>query len=137
VAAATNQQEINMPEVTQAAQPATNVPFARDKAMNEQILASFRPFADREGVSALQTEVLADPSITVEQANAKLLAKLGESSEPVAKSVPHIEVVADERSKFHAAMTQSILARAGVEKHDTANPFRGHKLASPTTRPQP
>jgi len=112
-----------------AAQPAT-APFARTKEMNAEVLAIFKPFAARQGVGELQTEILADPAITVETAQAKLLAKLGENIEPAAKGFPNIETVRDETETFRAAAANSILARAGVGevKADAANPYRGYKL---------
>ena len=98
--------------------------------MNDQVLAFFKPFAARQGVAELQTEILADPSITIEAANAKLLAKLGEGAEPAAKGFPTITTTEDERDKFKAAAVNAIMARANIGdvKADAANPYRGYKL---------
>lgn len=124
-----------MPEpVTPAAQPA--VPFARTKEMNAQVLAMFQPFADRPGVQALQTEMLADTSLTLEQVSAKLLAKLGEGAEPAnpAGSAPAVATVHDETDKKREAAVNALLVRAGVQVDPAvrasmgANPFRSHKL---------
>jgi ATP-dependent protease ClpP protease subunit len=126
--------EQTMPE---AVTPATAaVPFARTKEMNAEVLAMFKPFASREGVAALQTEVLADPALTVADIQAKLLAEIGKDAAPAnaAGSAPRVETLEDETDKARAAAVESILVRAGVEKNrdviraQSANPFRGAKL---------
>lgn len=133
-AAAATHQEKTMPEVTPAAPAA---PFARTKDMNAEILASFKPFASREGVADLQTAILADPTITVEAASSKLLTHLAKDTGPAVPAGAHpvIETVEDETDKVRAAVVQSVLARAGVRdgkgeviRADASNPFRGHKL---------
>lgn len=134
-AAAAIHQEKTMPEVTPAAPAAT--PFARTKEMNAEILAFFKPFATREGVAALQTDILADPAITVEAANAKLLTHLAKDTAPAVPAGAHpvIVTVEDETDKRRAATTQALLARAAVRDRggefirvDASNPFRGAKL---------
>jgi len=117
-----------------AAQPAT--PFARTKADNDQVLAMFKPFADRPGVAALQTSVLADPSLTIESIQASLLAEMGKGAAPAnpAGSHPNVQTVEDEADKIRAAGTHALMVRAGVTKDAavlagmSANPFRGHTL---------
>jgi len=127
--------EASMPEpVKPAVQPAA--PFARTKADNDQVLAMFKPFASHAGVQALQTAVLADPELTIEQIQAKLLAEVGKGTEPAtpAGAFPKVETVADEGDKRKAAMTDALLVRAGVavdasvRASMSSNPFRGHKL---------
>jgi ATP-dependent protease ClpP protease subunit len=135
-AAAVQPQEKTMPDpvVTPAAQPAAAAPaaapFARTKEMYAEVLAIFKPFAAKAGVLDLQTEILADPSITVDAAQAKLLNKLGQDVEPVAKGGPVIVTTQDERDTFRALTANAILARAGAAdvKADAANPYRGHTL---------
>ena len=135
-AAAGKSQERSMPEINPAA-PVAATPFARSKEMNQEVLAVFKPFSGREGVQALQTEILADPSITVEAAGARLLSHLGKQNEPANPSGAHprLETVEDEADKRRGAVVQSLLARAGLRdgkgeviRVDASNPFRGHKL---------
>lgn len=137
--AAQPSQEQTMPEEKPVAAPTaqpTPQPFARSKDMNTEVLALFKPFLGREGVQALQTDILADPGITVEQAQAKLLTKLGEKVEPANPqgAFPRIETLEDETDKLRAAASTALLVRAGVEKDRAviaamaSNPFRGHKL---------
>ncbi len=137
--AAATPKELTMPEaVTPAATPATpTAAFARSKEMNTEVLDMFKPFLAHDGIAALQTEVLADPSLTVEQIQARMLKKLGEGASPAmpAAAVPRIEILEDETDKRRAAMSTALLARAGVRdaqgaviRVDASNPFRGHKL---------
>ena len=133
-AAITPEKEKTMNENTPAAAAAPA--FARTKEMNAEVLAMFKPFASREGVAALQTDVLADPALTVADIQAKLLAEIGKDAAPAnaAGSAPRIETLEDETDKARAAAVESILVRAGVEKNrdviraQSANPFRGAKL---------
>lgn len=132
-------QEANMPSNIQApaAAPAAApvVPFARTADMNKEVLALFSPFIARDGIQALQTEVLADPALKVEDIQARLLAKLGENAEPAnpVGAHPRAEVVEDELDKRKVAASAAILARAGMADDKTraalnGNPFRGAKL---------
>ena len=133
LAAASNHQETIMPEVNSAATPSAS----RTKEQNAEILASFKPFASREGVADLQTAILADPAITVEAASSRLLTHLAKDTSPAtpAGAFPVIETVADEADKVRGACVQSLLARAGIRdaegkviRADAGNPFRGRKL---------
>ena len=120
--------------VNAAAKPAA--PFARTKADNDQVLAMFKPFAANPGVLALQTEVLSDPALTIEDIQARLLTEVGKGAEPVnpQNAHPRVETLADESDKRRDAIVSALLVRAGVEQDAkvrasmSANPFRGHKL---------
>jgi len=96
-------QEANMPSNTPApvAAPveAAVVPFARTADMNKDVLALFSPFLARDGIQALQTEVLADPALKLEDIQARLLAKLGSDAAPAnpAGAHPRAEVIEDEQ----------------------------------------
>lgn len=139
-AAAANPKEQTMPESNKPAapaQPSADKTFARDKAMNAEILAAFKPFGAREGVTALQTEILADPSITVAQASARLLAHLGQDAAPATPqgAHPRVETVEDETDKRRDAVVQALLARAGIRdakgepiRAAADNPYRGARL---------
>jgi len=137
-AAAGSTQEKVMPEVTPAATPtAPQQPFARSKEMNDQILAMFKPFASYDGVSAMQTAILADPAITVEQAQSRVLAHLGKDASPLNPhgAHPRVETLEDETDKRRGAVVNALLARAGLRdasgaaiRVDASNPFRGAKL---------
>ena len=134
-AAAVNPKEHQMPDpVNPAAQPAAA--FARTKADNDQVLAMFKPFLTRDGVQALQTDVLADPALTVEQIQAKLLTEVGKNASPAnpQNAGPRIETVADEGDKRREAIVSALMVRAGTETDAkvrasmSANPYRGAKL---------
>ncbi len=124
-----------MPDpVNPAANPAA--PFARTKADNDQVLAMFKPFLSRDGVQALQTEVLADPALTVEQIQARLLTEVGKNASPAnpQNAGPRVETVEDEGDKRREAIVSALMVRAGTETDAKvrasmgANPFRGAKL---------
>lgn len=101
----------------------------RLKARNESITAAFKPFMQRDGIAELYQSCLADTVLTSEQAGAKLLAKIGEGSEPIAATVSgRITAGEDVRDKRIHAMSASVLARMGAEKADGANPYRGLRL---------
>lgn len=108
-----------------AAAPAdpTNAVMAALRQRNDGVRAAFEPHLARPGVQAMLTDVLADPSLTIDQARAKLLDHIGASAAPV-----RVELVADESDKFRAAGENAILARAGMAKADGQNPMRGMNL---------
>ena len=134
--AAAKPKESEMTQANPAASPAAT-PFARDKAMNEQIIAMVAPFIQRDGVAALEKEILADTSITVEAAQARILAHLGKDASPANPqgAFARVETVEDETDKRRAATVNALLARAGLRdakgevfRVDASNPYRGQKL---------
>ncbi len=135
-AAAVTTKEASMPAPVPAAGQPAATPFARTKDDNAQVIAMFKPFASRPEIAALQTEVLADPSLTMEQIQARLLAEMGKGAEPAnpQNAFPKIETVSDEGDKRKDAVVASILARAGVVQDAAAraalasNPYRGDRL---------
>jgi len=133
-----------MPEITAAAptasisSTATVVPaaFARTKDDNTLVRAMFKPFSAIAGVSDLQTEVLSDPALTMDQIQSKLLNQVGKDITPAnpVGSHPSVVTVADEVDKQRGAAVQALLVRSGVETDAkvkasiTSNPYRGDKL---------
>lgn len=106
----------------------------RTTEQNKEVMAIFKPFLDRSGISDLEKSVLADLSITVEAASTKLLTSLGASAEsatPVGTAA-HIQVGASGAELFRADAVNALLVRAGMDKEAAknikANPLRGHKL---------
>lgn len=105
--------------------------LAEDGQRRADIKAKFSKFADRDGVQALQTVCESDVNISAQTAADKLLAHLGSQASPIAGGVV---IVQDEADKRIEAMTQSIMARAGVSDAkgrviaSSANPYRGAKL---------
>lgn len=135
-AAAVTTKEASMPATVPAAGQPAATPFARTKDDNAQVIAMFKPFAARPEIAALQTEVLADPSLTIETIQARLLTEMGKGTEPANPqgAFPNVETVSDEADKIKAAATDALLVRAGVVQDAkvrasmASNPFRGHKL---------
>jgi ATP-dependent protease ClpP protease subunit len=126
----TPKESTTMPATTPtAAADAEQIRAAALKADQERrtaISGAFAGFAKVEGVVALQTTCVDDHNCTVEQANAKLLAHLGSGATPIAAA--HIVTLEDERDKFRAGVTASVLARASLEKDDRANNYRSYSM---------
>jgi ATP-dependent protease ClpP protease subunit len=120
---------------TPAAPDATAI-LAADKQRRNDISAKFAPFAQREGVAAMQKLCEDDTACTPQAAADRLLAHMGAQCSPVAG---HIRTVEDEADKTRDAITQALLARAGVSARaengqvqriqaDSRNPYRGRTL---------
>lgn len=98
------------------------------RTRNGEIKAVLEPYMTREGVSALYTEALADPSATVDSVRAKLLPILGAASTPAGAGM-HVEVGASENEKMRGAAEQMLLARHNIitgqaaEQARQGNPF--------------
>ncbi len=89
--------------------------FAALATRNTSIRAVFAPFADISGVRELETTCLADPRMTVEQAQARLLARMGNGAAPLNDSTtPRVEAGRDESDARRAQIVNGLLARAGV-----------------------
>lgn len=96
------------------------------RTRNADILAAVQPHLAREGVQAILTAALSDPSMTVDTVRQQVLDKIGASTHPIAGNT--FETTADESDKFRAAGENAILARAGYAKADGQNPMRGLSL---------
>ena len=92
-----------------------------------KITALFADFTEELGdqYQATLDGCLNDSGVDEAQANVRILQAL--KNKP-AESVQSFEVVEDSRDKFVAGATASILARAGVEKDNSQNEFRGMRL---------
>ncbi|MFZ3289265.1 MAG: Clp protease ClpP, partial [Telluria sp.] len=114
-------------EATQAAATAAaNAALEADKARRASITVAFAKFASMPGVAAVQAACADDYACTVEQANTKLLAHLGQGSAPVAGS--YIVTLEDSRDKFRAGIQASVMARASLAKDDGANNYRSYSM---------
>lgn len=100
--------------------------LAADKSRRDGIRASFARFKGQPGVDELQRTCEDDHAMTVEAAGSRLLAHLANGATSVAGA--HVITVEDESDKHRKAATHALLARAGIEKADGANPFRGYTL---------
>ncbi|MBL4709749.1 MAG: Clp protease ClpP [Flavobacteriales bacterium] len=91
------------------------------------IRAVFKPFMQKEGVQVLVDECIDDAEISVADAKDKVLAFIGKDTTSLAANA-HIEMVEDEIDKFKKGASASINVRAGLEKDDGKNDFRGYTL---------
>lgn len=138
-AAAAPSPEPFMPQINpQAATPNPALPaapaapdaaaiLAADKQRRDGIRASFARFAAQTGVADLQRACEDDHAVTVEAAGTRLLAHLATGVTPVAGH--HVNTVEDETDKQRAAASQAVMARAGLDKPEGANPYRGYTLS--------
>lgn len=152
-AAAAQHQEHHMPQANQPAAPAnttagatttTSAPSAADleaarregaqaeSARRAAISAACQPHLQHPGLADVQAACLADPAITVDQANTRILAALASGATP---SGNRVTTVQDERDTRVAAAVQVIMARAMVKAADgkpvsidRGNPFAGMSL---------
>jgi ATP-dependent protease ClpP protease subunit len=109
----------------QIAAEASAKALAAEKDRTSGIRLAFGRFSDEH--RTLLDECLADQSCTVDVARSKLLAKLGEQHQPLGPS-SHIVLGADARDRFRNGASKAILARAGMEKDEGGNEFRGMSL---------
>ncbi len=91
----------------------------RNTAMRD-VFAQFRDIA---GVPELEADCLANAALTIEQAQARLLARVGTGASPLGDAA-RVEVVADESDKRIARTVQGVLARAGVLTGQAADEAR-------------
>lgn len=92
-------------------------PIAALVVRNETIRGVFAAFADVPGVRDLESACLADPRITVEQAQARLLQRLPNGATPLAAGgggSGNFRVTRDENDTRRDRMVAGILARAGI-----------------------
>lgn len=139
-ATAFNQKESTMPGEnhtpaahSQAAAAATQTPeqiraaaLADETARRQTIRDTFAKFKHVDGIAALETACVDDHACSIDQANQKILAHIAKGSAPVAGT--RVVTVEDTRDKFRAGISNAVLARAGLAKHDSANQFRGYSL---------
>jgi len=137
VAAATTTKETHMPQATPVAAETPNATVRTEDQIRAEAVAqeserrnsigqAFAKFTTTPGVAELMAACQNDIACTVQIANDRLLAKLGENASPVAGT--HIVTIADERDKARAGITQAVLARAGLAKAEGNNQFRGYTL---------
>lgn len=128
------------PAAPAPAAPAAPAPAADDAvlaalaARNTAISGVFAQFRDVAGVRDLEVTCLADPRMSVEAAQGRLLARLGTGGAPLADhSTPHVEAGDDERDRYRAAGVTAILARAGrLTAAERDSGLRGNPLANAT-----
>ncbi len=101
--------------------------LAQDVQRRNSIAQAFSKFTATPGVNELLATCQNDVNCTLQMANDKLLAKLGENAEPVAGG--YAVVIQDQKDKVSAGITQALMARAGFIKPETNNAFRGYTLS--------
>lgn len=137
VAAATITKETHMPQAATVAAATPNATektedqiraeaVAQESERRNSIGQAFAKFTTTPGVAELMAACQNDVSCSVQVANDRLLAKLGEGAASVAGT--HVVTIEDERDKARAGITQAVLSRAGLAKAESNNQFRGYTL---------
>ncbi len=120
------------PAVAADAMAAAHAAIAQRNTTLRGIFAGFR---ELQGVAQLESEILADPGISVEQAQARLLARVGQG-QPVQGNSGRVEGGVDERDRARAAATNLLLARhnlltgAEADAARQGNPFGSMNLTA-------
>ncbi|WFC43246.1 ClpP-like prohead protease/major capsid protein fusion protein [Pseudoxanthomonas sp. SE1] len=115
------------PVPTPAPIVATDDPIAQLAARNESIRGVFAAFHDVPGVRELESTCLADPRMTVEQAQARLLQRLPNGATPLAAAPARSgesRVIGDENETRRQRVADGILARAGILTGEAATAAR-------------
>lgn len=100
---------------------------------NEQIRGVFANFRGVTGVAALENECLADPRMTLEAAQARLLSHVAAGGQPLGGN-PSVQAGRDERDAERERIVSALLVRSGVLTGDAAvqarqdNPFARQSL---------
>lgn len=114
-------------DVAQIEAAARKAERARMAERAGEIRAMFKPFMSRDGMSDFMSQMIEDAELDQAQVSAKLLAKLGEGSEPVGRD-PHIQSGETHQEKFAKGAVLSIRARAGLGDFDPSNEWNGRSL---------
>lgn len=127
---------IEMPEEKSAAPAAVDAEairaeFAAEQAKRaEGIRGAFALYGEK--YAGLEAAILADPTVTVESAQRRLLdAVAKESAAPVPTNDVRVEAGDDKADKFRAGFLQATMSRAGMEKNAdlSGSEFRGMSFA--------
>ena len=144
-AAAITHQEHNMPGTNPPAAPVPNAAdiqaiqakavseaLAADQVRRDAIAAAAAKYTAHAGMPELVLAMQKDPSVSVEAAGLKILAKMAEGAGPIAGG-HSISTVEDEADKRKGAVVAALMVRAGVASADvkakiSGNPYRGDSL---------
>lgn len=109
------------------------------KTRNDAITVALKPMLNVKAIAELQTQALTDPTMTIDQVNAKALAIMAAHATPNGNDPGRIEAGADQREKTRAAAVNFLLVRAGgdavkgmkpeeIAAGRQGNPFNGMTL---------
>ncbi len=105
---------------------AANAALVADVARRTEIKATFAKFGTITGIGEVQAACENDIFCSVDMANAKLLVHIAKDAKPVAGS--QIVMLDDARTQFRTGTLNAIMARAGLQKDDRANQYRGYSM---------
>jgi len=122
IAEATAKKERDEAIAKKAADEALEVEGIRQKA----IRAAFAPHGDT--YRAQLDKCLEDRTVGIDDARAELLDAIGKNAGTATGAEMRIELLADQRDKFRAGISEAIEIRSGAKQDDGKNEFRGHTL---------
>lgn len=97
---------------------------AQARAEEKARVSAVTALCNKHGMSAAFTRDLIESDATVEAATAQILEALADPG----RTTPTAELTADAHDKMRAAAADWLVARAGLAKHDPANPFKGQTI---------
>lgn len=105
------------------AKKAADEALANEKTRTDGIRAAF---TNHDGHRDLMDECIVNQAMTIDGAKGALLVAIGKKSKATPTGEEHrIEMLADERTKFRAGMSEVIAGLGGSKPADATNEFRG------------
>ncbi|MCG7927269.1 MAG: ATP-dependent Clp protease proteolytic subunit [Candidatus Thiodiazotropha taylori] len=108
--------------------------LARIQARNDELMPIFNNLAGKPGIAEIKERVLADPSISADQARAMMLDELGKGAEPINQVGVQDQATwgnNGHHKDFKDASVDAMLQRAGItvdNPHPAANDLRGRSV---------
>ncbi|MCG8068220.1 MAG: ATP-dependent Clp protease proteolytic subunit [Candidatus Thiodiazotropha taylori] len=108
--------------------------LARIQARNNELMPIFNHLAGKPGIAEIKERVLADPSISADQARAMMLDELGKGAESINQVGAQDQATWGNNSHhkdFKDAAVDAMLQRAGISvdnPHPAANDLRGRSV---------
>ena len=116
------------PAPTESVKPEILDAAAVAKAERKRI-AEIRSYCERYRADEAAMNDYIERGISSADVRIELIDKLADKMDKETEVRGHIDITADERDKFMRGAEKAMLFRAGVEKDDTQNEFRGMRLS--------
>ncbi|MES9998437.1 MAG: head maturation protease, ClpP-related, partial [Candidatus Thiodiazotropha lotti] len=116
------------------AKQAEGAVLARIQARNNELMPIFNTLAGKPGIAEVKERVLADPTVTADQARAMMLDELGKGVEPINQVAPQSQAAWGDNAHqrdFKDAAVDAMLQRAGItvdNPHPAAADLRGRSV---------
>jgi ATP-dependent Clp endopeptidase proteolytic subunit ClpP len=128
-----NQTEGNMPNTTEKAtsevekiESAVKAALATETARKKDIVTAFGDYAAHHG--ELLQSCLMDESVTLAEAQSKLIKAMSSNTTPTGSPSVRVEVGKSGSERFRDDAVEALLGRAGMGKVSSSNPMHGQRL---------